>query len=41
MVDLLFVPFIERQNASLLYWKGFKIRNGGWENIDRYGLRVS
>lgn len=35
MVDLLFVPFMERQNASLLYWKGFKMRNGGWDNIDR------
>jgi glutathione S-transferase len=35
MVDLLFVPFMERQNASLLYWKGFKLRNGGWANIDR------
>lgn len=36
LVDLIFVPFLERQNASLLYWKGFKLRNGGWANIDRY-----
>ena len=35
LVDLRFAPFLERQNASLLYWKGFKLRNGGWENIDR------
>jgi glutathione S-transferase len=35
MVDLMFVPFLERQNASLLSWKGFKLRNGGWQNIDR------
>lgn len=35
LVDLLFAPFLERQNASLLYWKGFKLRNGGWDNIDR------
>jgi glutathione S-transferase len=36
MVDLMFVPFLERQNASLLYWKGYRIRNGGFENIDRH-----
>jgi glutathione S-transferase len=36
MVDLMFVPFQERQNASLLYWKGFRIRNGGYANIDRH-----
>lgn len=30
------VPFIERQNASLLSWKGFRIRNGGYKNIDRW-----
>jgi glutathione S-transferase len=35
MVDLMFVPFMERQAASLLYWKGFKIRNGDYDNIDR------
>jgi hypothetical protein len=34
-VDLMFVPFMERQNASLLYWKGFKIRNGAFENITK------
>jgi hypothetical protein len=41
MVDLLFAPFLERQNASLLYWKGFKLRNGGWANIDRCALRTA
>ena len=35
LVDLMFVPFLERQNASLLSWKGFRIRNGGFANIDR------
>ena len=35
MVDVMTVPFLERQGASLLYWKGFKIRNGGYEHIDR------
>jgi glutathione S-transferase len=35
MVDLMFVPFMERQNASLLYWKGFRIRNSAYANIDR------
>lgn len=37
MVDIMTVPFLERQAASLLYWKGFKIRNGGYDNIDRRG----
>jgi Glutathione S-transferase, C-terminal domain len=36
MVDLMVVPFLERQNSSLLSWKGFRIRNGGYENIDRH-----
>ena len=40
LVDLMFVPFLERQNASLLYWKGFKLRNGGYANIDRCGPTV-
>lgn len=35
MVDIAWAPFLERQNASLLFWKGFKLRNGGWENINR------
>eukprot|EP00892_Ulva_mutabilis_P007799 jgi/Ulvmu1/5391/UM022_0186.1 len=36
MVDIVWAPFLERQNASLLFWKGFKLRNGGWDNIDRW-----
>lgn len=35
LVDVMVVPFLERQNSSLLYWKGFKLRNGGYTNIDR------
>ena len=35
MGDIVWAPFLERQNASLLFWKGFKLRNGGWDNIDR------
>lgn len=38
MVDIVWAPFLERQNASLLFWKGFKLRNGGWDNIDRCGV---
>lgn len=38
LVDLMFVPFVERQAASLLYWKGFRLRNGGYRNIDRRAL---
>jgi hypothetical protein len=41
MVDFMFVPFMERQAASLLYWKGYKIRNGGYDNIDRCALGPS
>lgn len=35
LCDIASAPFLERQAASLLYWKGFKLRNGGYTNIDR------
>ena len=35
MVDLMFVPFVERMVSSLLYYKGFTIRgNGMFPGID-------
>uniref|UniRef100_A0A7S4DCY0 GST C-terminal domain-containing protein n=1 Tax=Heterosigma akashiwo TaxID=2829 RepID=A0A7S4DCY0_HETAK len=36
LVDLAYVTHIERMVASLLYWKGFQIRNAGYSNVDRW-----
>ena len=34
MADIKFIPFLERQAASLLYFKGFNVRDGSrWPNL--------
>jgi len=36
MVDLVFVPFLERMAASVLYYKGLRIRSGRWPALARW-----
>ncbi|CAK9038706.1 Glutathione S-transferase DHAR2 (Chloride intracellular channel homolog 2) (CLIC homolog 2) (Glutathione-dependent dehydroascorbate reductase 2) (AtDHAR2) (CytDHAR) (GSH-dependent dehydroascorbate reductase 2) [Durusdinium trenchii] len=36
VVDLMLAPFLERMNGTLFYYKGFKLRHGGFELIDRW-----
>jgi glutathione S-transferase len=37
MVDLMFIPFVERMIASLAYYKGFHIRGTGmFQGVDAW-----
>lgn len=36
IVDLAFVPFLERMCASLAYWKAFVLRGGAYPNVDAW-----
>ena len=38
LVDCVFLPFVERMSASLLYYKGLRIKGDGsaWPNINRW-----
>jgi len=36
LVDLTYVPHVERIAASVAYWKGRKVRGGKWKNVDRW-----
>eukprot|EP00472_Partenskyella_glossopodia_P010311 CAMPEP_0197516624 /NCGR_PEP_ID=MMETSP1318-20131121/1501_1 /TAXON_ID=552666 /ORGANISM="Partenskyella glossopodia, Strain RCC365" /LENGTH=548 /DNA_ID=CAMNT_0043065497 /DNA_START=281 /DNA_END=1927 /DNA_ORIENTATION=+ len=36
LIDLQFISHIERMEASLIYWKGMRIRDREWENLERW-----
>lgn len=37
LVDIIFAPFLERMVASLLYYKGYKMRNNSkWPHVERW-----
>lgn len=36
IIDCIFAPFLERMVSSLLYYKGFSMRNSNWPHLDRW-----
>ena len=36
LVDVCFAPFLERMAASLPFFKGFRVRGGGFDRLDRW-----